>query len=76
MLFKLLREEYTSSMTEIINLRQARKAQRRAVAEQTAVANRARHGRTKAEKQKEALEKASAERILTGHQLSSANKDE
>ncbi|MGB4102058.1 MAG: DUF4169 family protein [Alphaproteobacteria bacterium] len=37
-------------MSEIINLRQARKAKRRVEAVQTATENRAKHGRTKADK--------------------------
>ena len=37
-------------MAEIINLRVARKARKRADAEQTATANRVRFGRTKAER--------------------------
>ncbi len=37
-------------MAEIINLRRARKARRRAGAEQLAAANRAKFGRTKAQK--------------------------
>ncbi len=38
-------------MAEVVNLRQARKAKRRAEAETTAAANRAAFGRTRAEKE-------------------------
>ncbi len=46
-------------MAEIVNLRMARKVRDRAVAEQKAAENRARFGRTKAEK---ATQRAKAER--------------
>ncbi|KTF70411.1 DUF4169 family protein [Sphingomonas sp. HT-1] len=48
-------------MAEIINLNKARKARAKATAEAQAVANRARFGRTKAEKARDAAE---AERKL------------
>jgi hypothetical protein len=47
-------------MSEIINLRQARKRVARAVREETAAANRAKHGQTKAER---ALKQAEADRL-------------
>lgn len=47
-------------MGDVINLRQARKARDRKLAEQAASEARARHGRTKAER---ALEKAEAEKL-------------
>ncbi len=47
-------------MAEIINLRMARKARKRADAQQAAAENRARHGRTKAQK---ALDRAEADKV-------------
>lgn len=55
-------------MADIVNLRQARKTKRRAEAEKTAAANRARHGRTKAEKQQAELEKQRADRAHAAHE--------
>lgn len=43
-------------MAEVINLRLARKARARAAASDQAAQNRALHGRTKAERQKQAAE--------------------
>jgi hypothetical protein len=63
-------------MTEIINLRLVRKAQRRAAAEQSAATNRARHGRTKAEKHQESLEKTRTERVIDGHQIEKKTGDD
>lgn len=53
-------------MAEIINLRMARKAKARADAARTADANRAKHGRTKAEKRGEAMEAARQDAVLDG----------
>ncbi|MFN3819716.1 DUF4169 family protein [Blastomonas sp.] len=53
-------------MAEIINLRQARKAQKRKEAEATAAANRAKFGQTKAERTTQATESARAARLLDG----------
>ena len=47
-------------MADIINLRQARKHKQRADKDQQAAENRAKHGRTKGEKQREA---ADADRV-------------
>jgi len=47
-------------MADIINLRQARKQKQRADKDQQAAENRAKHGRTKGEKQREA---ADADRV-------------
>ena len=47
-------------MAEIINLRMARKARKRADPQQAAAENRARHGRTKAQK---ALDRAEADKV-------------
>ncbi|MEO0031596.1 MAG: hypothetical protein RIS94_1354 [Pseudomonadota bacterium] len=53
-------------MAEIVNLRQARKAKARTEAQVQAAANRARHGRTKGDKQREALDAARADRQIDG----------
>ena len=54
-------------MGEIINLRRVRKAKARLAAEAEAKANRAQHGRTKAEKNLTAAEQEAAARKLDGH---------
>ena len=56
-------------MVEIINLRRVRKQKQRSDAAQQAAENRALHGRTKADKQKDAQEQARAERAHDGHKL-------
>ncbi len=53
-------------MAEIINLRQARKAQKRHQAEVTASANRAKFGQTKAERSAQSAENERAARLLDG----------
>ncbi len=53
-------------MGEIVNLRRARKAKVREEEAEAAAANRARHGRTVAERQKERLEREQAARRLDG----------
>ncbi len=53
-------------MAEIVNLRMARKAKARATAEQAAAENRARYGRTKAQKQADDHDAEAMERTLTG----------
>lgn len=54
-------------MAEIINLRSARKAKARSEKEAAAEANRIKFGRTKAEKQQSAAEKALADKKLDSH---------
>ncbi|HVW91317.1 MAG TPA: DUF4169 family protein [Devosia sp.] len=54
-------------MGEIVNLRQARKAKARAGKEAEAAANRAKFGRSKAEKELEAARRKLAERSIEGH---------
>jgi hypothetical protein len=54
-------------MAEIINLRSARKAKARTEKETAAEANRLKFGRTKAEKLKDAAEKAKADKHIDGH---------
>lgn len=54
-------------MAEILSLSKARKAKARTEKEAAAEANRAKFGRTKAEKLREATEKSAAEKHLDGH---------
>lgn len=51
-------------MSNVVNLNKARKRRARADAEQQAAANRARFGRTKAQKQRDAAEADEARRKL------------
>ncbi len=53
-------------MAEIVNLRQVRKQRARAKAAEQAAANRARHGRTPAQKQADAAEAARRRALLDG----------
>jgi hypothetical protein len=53
-------------MAEIVNLNKARKARAKAEAGQQAEANRAKFGRTKAEKDREAAEQARRDALLDG----------
>ncbi|GAB6053346.1 hypothetical protein JCM17960_21660 [Magnetospira thiophila] len=55
-------------MTEIINLRQARKQKARAEKEDKAAANRVRFGRTKGQKKADSLDRLKASRNLDGKQ--------
>ena len=54
-------------MAEIVNLRVARKRRIRAAAESAAEGNRARFGRSKAEKQRDSADKQRALSFLDGH---------
>ncbi len=54
---------------EIVNLRLARKAKAKAGKLDKAAENRARFGRTKAEREREALEQARVRRVFEGAQL-------
>jgi hypothetical protein len=56
-------------MGDLINLNKARKAKARNVARATSEANRVKFGRTRAEKDRDKLEKAHSERELDGHKL-------
>lgn len=56
-------------MNDIINLRLARKAKKRAAEQQNAEENRVRHGRTKAEKQLDQFNAAQTERRHAGRRL-------
>lgn len=62
-------------MAEIINLRQARKAQARDQARAAGDENAARFGRTKAQKLKEAREADKARTALDGHKLDQDGRD-
>lgn len=53
-------------MAEIVNLRQARKAKKRAAGDEAAAANRARFGRTKGEKLAQEAEADRQVRLLDG----------
>ncbi|WP_292962663.1 DUF4169 family protein [Novosphingobium sp. UBA1939] len=53
-------------MGDVVNLRLARKAKARDAAQGQAASNRAKFGRTKTEKQRDARETARAERLLEG----------
>ncbi|MBE7731556.1 DUF4169 family protein [Devosia faecipullorum] len=54
-------------MADIVNLRTFRKQKARAGKEEAAEANRLKFGRTKTEKQRDALEKVRAEKHIEGH---------
>lgn len=54
-------------MAEIVNLRQARKAKARAGKEAEAAANRAKFGRSKAEKDLEAARRKLADKAVEAH---------
>jgi hypothetical protein len=56
-------------MTDIINLKQQRKARARTGKEKQADANRRKFGRTKQEKQKEKMEAERRDKHLEGHKL-------
>ncbi len=56
-------------MADVVNLNRFRKAKARDVAKVEADANRRLHGRTKAEKQLEKLEKARADKLLDGARI-------
>lgn len=61
-------------MADIVNLRRFRKARNRAEADAAADENRRRHGRTKSEKQRDALEADQANRRLDGARLDKSDK--
>jgi hypothetical protein len=62
-------------MTEIINLRQARKRRARADKDAQAAANRTKFGRSKGERKRSAAERARAERTLAGKMLEGKEQD-
>jgi len=57
------------ALTQIINLRQARKRRKRAEKERQAADNRAKFGRTKAERDRSKAEEERSDRALEGHRL-------
>ncbi|MEZ5647874.1 MAG: DUF4169 family protein [Alphaproteobacteria bacterium] len=57
-------------MADILNLRRHRKNRNRRKAAQTAIENRLRFGKTKAEKLQETRDKVRNDRLLSGHRLS------
>ncbi|MGX5827514.1 DUF4169 family protein [Mesorhizobium sp. 43Arga] len=63
-------------MADIVNLRQARKQKARDEKTRVAEQNRALHGRSKAEKQRDRLNADKAERFVAGHRLDPSVKDE
>lgn len=62
-------------MPEVVNLRQIRKQKARAEKECLADANRALHGRTKAEKLRARLEAEKSTAFIEGHRLESPTRD-
>ncbi|OBQ74725.1 DUF4169 family protein [Mesorhizobium erdmanii] len=63
-------------MADIVNLRQARKQKARDDKTRVAEQNRALHGRSKAQKQRDQLIADKAERFVGGHRLDPSGKDE
>ena len=63
-------------MAEIVNLRLARKARERAAAAETAARNRARHGRTKGERARDAAEANRLARTVEGARREPGEADE
>ena len=59
-----------NALGDIINLREARKARARRERERNGTENRGRHGQTKAERQRAALEDERARSRLDGHRRS------
>lgn len=62
-------------MADIVNLRLVRKRGDRAAREQTASQNRALHGRTKVEKERDRRNTEKAEKFVAGHRLSGREAD-
>ena len=56
-------------MGDVVNFNKARKAKAKADGHVTAEANRAKYGRTKAEKERDRATKARAEKLLDGAKL-------
>ena len=63
-------------MGEIVNLNQRRKAMARAAVARQAEANRASHGRTLAERKRDAEETAARERLLDGARMTPPGRGE
>ena len=60
---------YPGGMADIVNLNRARKLRERKAAGEKAVANRAAHGRTKAERARDAAAEAKRDALLDGARL-------
>lgn len=56
-------------MSDVVNLRLARKRRERAEKEATAAENRALHGRSKAERQRDLINRQKSEAFVEGHRL-------
>ncbi len=63
-------------MGEIVNLRQHRKRKARARKEQAAAENRERFGKTRAERERNAVTQAKEQRNLDGHRRDSVHDEE
>jgi len=63
-------------MADIVNLRQARKQKARLEKEREAGHNRALHGRTKAEKERDRLTADTSQRFLAGHRRETSGADD
>ncbi|TPM30685.1 DUF4169 family protein [Mesorhizobium sp. B2-3-5] len=63
-------------MADIVNLRQARKQKAREDKARVAEQNRALHGRSKADRQRDRLTADKAEKFIAGHRLDPSGKDE
>ncbi|GLQ78553.1 hypothetical protein GCM10007881_20690 [Mesorhizobium huakuii] len=63
-------------MADIVNLRQVRKQKARDEKTRVAEQNRALHGRSKADKQRDRLNADKAEKFVAGHRLDPSGKDE
>lgn len=61
-------------MSSVVNLRMIRKRKARADREQAASENRALHGRTRAEKERDRLEAEKAAGFVDGHRLERADR--
>ena len=62
-------EHYPGAMAEIVNLNRARKSRDRKAAEAKAAANRKTHGRTKAERARDAAAEAARDALLDGARI-------
>ena len=56
-------------MGDVVNLNKARKARARSDAKATAEANRVKFGRTRAEKERDRIDKARADKLIDGAKL-------
>ncbi|TPK71674.1 MULTISPECIES: DUF4169 family protein [unclassified Mesorhizobium] len=63
-------------MADIVNLRQARKQKARDNKARVAEQNRALHGRSKADRQRDRLIADKAEKFIAGHRLDPSGSDE